>query len=141
MIRCAIVFVGGIWTPREVLQFGLGGFSFELIQAVLMVGYVYNDELWTEQLSIRRTSPLPTRPGVVPLSSILGLAPFTGNEGGGISCLLQNSRVQFNFNTKRRHKSCKVILHTCPSHSEGQRNLVALVRRSPSCPTRSLHLN
>lgn len=99
-MRCAIVFVGGIGTPREALQFGLGGFSCELIQALLMVGYIYNDELWTERLSIHRTSPLPTGPGAIPLSSILGLAPFTGNEGGGISCLLQNSRVQFNFNTK-----------------------------------------
>lgn len=100
VIRGAIVFVGGIWTPREVLQFGLGGFSCELIQTLLMAGYVYIDELWAEQSSIHRTSPLPTGPGAVPLSSILGLAPFTGNEGGGISCLLQNSRGPFNFNTE-----------------------------------------
>lgn len=50
---------------------------------------------WAETLSIHRTRPLPTGPCAVPLSSILGLAPFTGNDGGGISCLLQEGRRHF----------------------------------------------
>lgn len=47
-----------------------------------------------ESLSIHRTRPLPTGPCAVPLSSVLGLAPFTGSDGGGISCLLQRGRTQ-----------------------------------------------
>lgn len=41
-------------------------------------------------LSIQRIMPLPTGPCSTLLSSILGLTPFTGMGGGGISCLLKN---------------------------------------------------
>lgn len=41
-------------------------------------------------LSVHRIMPLPTGPWGALLSSILGLTPFTGKGGGGISCLLQN---------------------------------------------------
>lgn len=43
-------------------------------------------------LSIHRIMPLPTEPCGALLSSILGLTPFTGNRGGGISCRLENTK-------------------------------------------------
>lgn len=70
MTRCTIALVGGNWWPREVLQFGLAGFSCEQIQAELMEGRVYNEELWTEQRLCQSAAQGPYRRGLEPSLSL-----------------------------------------------------------------------
>lgn len=46
---------------------------------------------------------LPTGPWGALLSSILGLDPCTGNRGGGISCLLQDTGNHVTYRKKKKH--------------------------------------
>lgn len=48
---------------------------------------------------------LPTGPWGALLSSILGLDPCTGNGGGGISCLLQDTGSHVTYRKKKNNDS------------------------------------